>query len=213
MRVSLGNILPHFMAHLRRLLAYGVCVAIATPPVAYGQTAAPTSAQATTSPAGMSGVVLSASQSQTYARLMIKWPAGANLEATAAINSGIALIRLPRPTQVDPTVFTRSAPQFIAGAALSADKRTIRLALVQAARVVASRAGNTQVFDLIQPDAANPPPLGSAPELSGVAENTAAAGTQARAPGEPLPKMINAAAPVGAPVFAAPSQDRPQHHC
>jgi hypothetical protein len=183
------------MAHLRRLLAYSVCVAIATPPLAYGQTAGPGPAKAQTNQAGMTGVSLSASQAPTYARLMIKWPEGATFEANAGLNSGILLIRLPRPTEVDPTIYTRSAPQFVAGAALSGDKRTIRVALVQPARLLPSRSGDIQVFDLVQPDAADPPPLGSVPTQQIAADEPA----PQRATNEPLPKMVNGAAPSGAP--------------
>jgi hypothetical protein len=184
------------MAHLRRLLAYSVCVAIATPPLAYGQTTPPS---ATTSvpnaQLGLAGVELSASQSQTYARLKIKWPVGAAFEANGALNSGLVLIRLPRPLDVDPSVFTRSAPQFVAGAALSADKRTIRVALVQGARLVQGRSGDTQAFDLVQLDAPNPPAFGTMPEPRTVAS----AEQTTPVSDEPLAKMINGAAPVGAP--------------
>ena len=190
--------LQHFMGHLRRLLAYSVCVVIATPPLAYGQNAVTSAPNSTLAQPGMSGIVLSARQTATYGRLLIKWPAGARFEASAAINSGMAVIRLPRPSEVDPSVFARSAPQFVAGAALSADKRTIRIALVQAARVVPSRDGDTQAFDLVQIEADDPPPLGSVPE----GQTDVAATAPARAAGEPLVKMINGAAPEGAPRVA-----------
>jgi hypothetical protein len=182
------------MAHLRRLLAYSVCVAIATPPFAYGQTPAPAGAVTQPDQPGLKGVELSATQAQTYARLKIKWPAGATFEANGAINSGIALIRLPRPIDVDPSIFTRSAPQFVAGAALSGDKRTIRLALVQPARLVPGRSGDTQAFDLVQPDAADPPAFGTQPEPPATPINPPAA-----TPDEPFAKLINGPAPVGAP--------------
>ena len=194
MRFRIGIKLPRYMAHLRRLLAYSVCVAIATPPFAYGQTTAPRGANAQPNQSGMAGVNLSASQAQSYARLMIKWPVGTTFEANGALNNGLMLIRLPRPLDVDPSIFSRSAPLFVAGAALSGDKRTIRVALVQPARLVASRSGDTQVFDLVQPDAPNPPALGDAPATPAPQAQTAA-----RAPGEPLAKMINGAAPANAP--------------
>lgn len=183
------------MAHLRRLLAYSVCVAIATPPLAYGQTTAPNATKAATVPAGMTGVELSASQTQAYARLKIKWPAGSTLEATGAINSGLALIRLPYPTQIDPSIFARAAPQFVAGAALSADKRTIRVALVQAARLVPGRSGQTQSFDLVVPDASDPPAFGSEPERAA----NQVSPSQAPAQGETFTKLVNGPAPLNAP--------------
>jgi hypothetical protein len=183
------------MAHLRRLLAYSVCVAIATPPFAYGQTTTPSAPKAAPIPPGMTGVELSASQTPTYARLKIKWPAGSTIEASGAINSGLALIRLPYPTQIDPSIFARSAPQFVAGAALSADKRTIRVALVQAARLVPGRSGDSQSFDLVKPDAPDPPAFGTEPER---APNQARP-TEVAAQGETFTKLVNGPAPANAP--------------
>ncbi len=205
MRLGLGIVFARYMPHLRRLLAYSVCVAIATPPFAYSQTAAPAGTQAQPNTASESNLALSASQAETYARLMLRWPAGASLSATSAVNSGLALIRLPRPLELDVSVFARSAPQFVAGAALSADKRTIRVALVQNVRLVSSRVGDTQVFDLVQPDAPNPPPLSNE-----AAQGRVPVQARERVPGEPLPKMVNGAAPAGAPrvqVQAAVAQD------
>lgn len=194
------------MSFLRRLLAYCVCVAVASPPLAYGQAVPAPSAQAAANQPGMRGVVLSGMQTETYARLMIKWPAGTTIEANASLNGGMALIRSPRALEVDPAVFARSAPQFIAAAALSADKRTIRLALVQPVRIGSRRSGDTQAFDLIKPDADNPP------AFSNLDEPTSAPSERAQAPStsQALAKMVNSPAPVGAPrveVQAAVSAD------
>ncbi|MFN8734772.1 MAG: hypothetical protein ACK5ZD_16620, partial [Hyphomonadaceae bacterium] len=71
------------MTKLRRLLAYVVCVALAMPPMAYGQNAAPAGGAAPSALQGLKGVTLSSSQEPTYARLLIAWPAGTNLSATA----------------------------------------------------------------------------------------------------------------------------------
>jgi hypothetical protein len=189
------------MAKLRRLLAYVVCVALASPPMAYGQNAAPAGGAAPSALAGLKGVTLSSSQDSTYARLLIAWPAGTNLSATAVAtpNNGLAMIRLPRAIEADPTAFAKGAPDFVASAALSTDKRTIRVALLQPTRVITSRVGNVQAFDFVMSNAEAPPPF------EGEAKAVAAANTADKA-GEgpvdesgPPKKMINGAAPVGAP--------------
>ena len=190
------------MAHLRRLLAYSLCVALATPPYAYAQT--PPVVSTMSAPQGLSGVTIAGSQTPTYGRLIINWPAGTKFVASAAVNSGIALIRLPRAIDVDPSIYTNAAPQFVAAAALSADKRTIRLALVQNVRLVQSQNGSSQAFDLVLPDAQNPAPLGTAPEPQPIRRDTqeAAAG--------PLAKLVNGEAPRGVPrvlVAAAVSKE------
>ncbi|MFN9015985.1 MAG: hypothetical protein ACK5W3_08525 [Hyphomonadaceae bacterium] len=190
------------MAKLRRLLAYVVCVALASPPMAYGQNAAPAGGAAPSALQGLKGVTLSSSQDATYARLLIAWPAGTNLSATAVAtpNNGLAMIRLPRAIEADPTAFAKGAPDFVASAALSTDKRTIRVALLQPTRVTTSRVGNVQAFDFVMSNAEAPPPF------EGEAKAVAAANTADKA-GEgpvddgsgPPKKMINGAAPVGAP--------------
>jgi tetratricopeptide (TPR) repeat protein len=184
------------MANLRRLLTYAVCVAIATPPLAYGQNAAAPATKGSAQPPALTGVTLSGSQQPTYARLLISWPKGTPATATAAIGSGLMLIRLPRATDIDPMIFSRAAPGFVGGAALSADKRTIRLALVQGARVVAGRDGDTQSFDLVLSDAPNPEPFSLARQQAAQAGQNQARAAEENAP---PPKMVNGDVPVGAP--------------
>jgi tetratricopeptide (TPR) repeat protein len=193
---SLRIVVHQPMALLRRLFAYVVCVAVATPPFAYAQSTPTSSKAATAQPPALAGVTLSGSQQPTYARLLIGWPNGTSLSATAAISSGLALIRLPRPTDVDPLIFARAAPQFVGGAALSTDKRTIRLALVQGVRVASGRDGDTQAFDLILPDAPDPEAFTLSRQQAGVQPTAAQSTPAANAPPK---KMINAEAPAGAP--------------
>jgi tetratricopeptide (TPR) repeat protein len=184
------------MAHLRRLLAYAVCVAIATPPFAYGQNTAVPTPKTTPQPPAMTGVTLSGSQQATFARLMIAWPKATTGSATAAVGSGLMLIRLPRAVDVDPMIFARSAPNFIGGAALSSDKRTIRLALVQGARVVEGRDGDTQSFDLVLADAPDPEPFSIARQQAATAQQNQNRAAETNAP---PPKLVNGPAPEGAP--------------
>jgi hypothetical protein len=190
------------MAKLRRLLAYVVCVALASPPMAYGQNAAPAAGAAPSAQPGLKGVTLSASQDATYARLLIAWPAGTNLAATAVAtpNNGLAMIRLPRAIEADPTNFVKGAPDFVASAALSTDKRTIRVALLQPTRVVTSRAGNVQAFDFVTANAEAPPPFEGEAKALAAADPAGKAGEgPADDESGPPKKMINGAAPVGAP--------------
>lgn len=190
------------MAKLRRLLAYVVCVALAMPPMAYGQNAAPAGGAAPSALQGLKGVTLSSSQEPTYARLLIAWPAGTNLSATpvATPNNGLAMIRLPRAIEADPTAFVKGAPDFVASAALSTDKRTIRVALLQPTRVITSRVGNVQAFDFVMSNAEAPPPFeGEAKALAAAnPAGKAGEGPADEESGAPK-KMINGAAPVGAP--------------
>ncbi len=190
------------MAKLRRLLAYVVCVALASPPMAYGQNAAPTTGGAPSAQQGLKGVTLSASQDATYARLLIAWPAGTNLAATAVAtpNNGLAMIRLPRAIEADPTNFAKGAPDFVASAALSTDKRTIRVALLQPTRVVTSRVGNVQAFDFIMANAEAPPPFEGEDKAVAATNSPAKVGESPADDGSgPPKKMINGPAPVGAP--------------
>lgn len=190
------------MAKLRRLLAYVVCVALASPPMAYGQNAAPAGANAPAALQGLKGVTLSASQDATYARLLIAWPAGTNLSATvvATPNNGLAMIRLPRAIEADPSTYASGAPDFVASAALSTDKRTIRVALLKPTRVVTSRVGNVQAFDFVLANAEAPPPYEGEPKALAAADSPGKAGEGPAEDGSgPLKKMINGAAPIGAP--------------
>jgi len=190
------------MAKLRRLLAYVVCVALAWPPMAYGQNAAPAPGAAPSAQQGLKGVTLSASQDATYARLLISWPAGTNLSATAVAtpNNGLAMIRLPRAIEADPTNFAKGAPDFVASAALSTDKRTIRVALLQPTRVVTSRVGNVQAFDFVMSNAEAPPPFEGEAKALAAANPAGKAGEGPADDGSgPPKKMINGAAPIGAP--------------
>jgi len=189
------------MAKLRRLLAYVVCVALASPPMAYGQNAAPAGGTAPSALAGLKGVTLSSSQDTTYARLLIAWPAGTNLSATAVAtpNNGLAMIRLPRAIEADPTAFAKGAPDFVASAALSTDKRTIRVALLQPTRVITSRVGNVQAFDFVMSNAEAPPPFEGEAKAIAAAKTADKAGEGPVDESGPPKKMINGAAPVGAP--------------
>ncbi|MFY7760456.1 tetratricopeptide repeat protein [Aquidulcibacter sp.] len=189
------------MAKLRRLLAYVVCVALASPPMAYGQNAAPAGGAAPSALAGLKGVTLSSSQDSTYARLLIAWPAGTNLSATAVAtpNNGLAMIRLPRAIEADPTAFAKGAPDFVASAALSTDKRTIRVALLQPTRVITSRVGNVQAFDFVMSNAEAPPPFEGEAKAMAAANTADKAGEGPVDESGPPKKMINGAAPVGAP--------------
>ncbi|GBF57435.1 hypothetical protein PbB2_01102 [Candidatus Phycosocius bacilliformis] len=184
------------MAKFRRYLAYVVCAALAAPPMAYGQNAAPGGrAQAPAVP-GLKGVGLSSSQQGTFARLLIKWPAGSNLAATIAAtpNNGLAMIRLPRPIDADPSAFVKGAPDFIASAAMSADKRTIRLALLRPTRVETSQIDGVQAFDFVLSGASAPPPYRGEDQAGAESGGDEEAATD----GKPK-KMINGPAPVGAP--------------
>lgn len=165
------------MMRLRRLLAAGVCLSLVVPHPAWTQSAGRQAAapKAGAAPAAlpaaqaMQGVTLDAAQGGDRARLVLTWPAGvAQLEARASLGGSLLLIRLPRALDVDPAVLAAKAPDWVAAAALSADRRTIRIALVQGVRVVSSRDGAVQAFDILADGAADPPPVTASSPLAGL---------------------------------------------
>lgn len=199
------------MMRLRRLLAAGVCLALVVPHPAWtqaaGRQAAAPKAGAAPAPLpaaqAMQGVTLDAAQGADHARLVLTWPAGvAQLEARASLGGSLLLVRLPRALDVDPAVFTAKAPDWVAAAALSADRRTIRIALVQGVRVVSSRDGAVQAFDILADGAGDPPPVAASSPLAGLgappalAQATGAAGAAAAAgsaPATPRPLVMHPA--------------------
>lgn len=200
------------MMRLRQILAAGVCLSLVVPHPALTQAAAPKAGAAPAAlPAAeaMQGVTLDAAQGDGRARLVLTWPAGvAQLEARASLGGSLMLIRLPRALDVDPAVFSAKAPDWVAAAALSADRRTIRIALVQGTRVVSSRDGAVQAFDILTDGAADPPPVTASSPLAGLGAPSslaeaepAGAGATARAQGASAtpPPLVMHPAREGAP--------------
>lgn len=193
------------MMRLRRLLAAGVCLSLVVPHPAWTQAGAPKAGAAPAAlPAAqaMQGVTLDAGQGDGRARLVLTWPAGvAQLEARASLGGSLMLIRLPRALDVDPSVFSAKAPDWVAAAALSADRRTIRVALVQGVRVVSSRDGAVQAFDILADGAADPPSVTASNPLAGLGAPSALAEAQAgsaaaatgAAPATPPPLVMHPA--------------------
>lgn len=216
------------MSRLRRTLALTVCLSLVLPPPALGQAgtpkggapqagaAGPRPAPAPADPAAaapdaLPGVTLRAAQGSEHARLVLTWPQGTgSLEAQASAGGSLALIRLPRATDLDVSGLATAAPDWIAAAALSADRRTVRIALVQAARIVSTRDGRVQAIDLVRPDAPDPEPvsasspMGSAGPQPPPAAGAASAGAPAGAAGQPGPLVMHPA-PDGAPRVAVTS--------
>jgi hypothetical protein len=136
------------------------------------------------------------------------WPSGSQDSATATLTQGLLVVRLPRPLDVDPAVFASKAPDFVAAAALSSDRRTLRIALLGGVTLANGRVGSLQAFDLIRDSTRPPPPLsaeaplalGGEPPPSDLAgADTAATPTP---PAGPPARLRNAPAPAGAPRIA-----------
>ncbi|MEN9856643.1 MAG: hypothetical protein RLZZ157_1769, partial [Pseudomonadota bacterium] len=155
------------------------------------------------------GAQVSATQSQNSARLLFKWPKNVGVTMEPVTGNGIARVRLSHAVDFDPSVFAASAPQFVAAAALSADKRTLRLALVQPVRLAQSAYGGASALDLILPDAPTPEPVNAQDLLlpSTPVPKPVATGP---APAAPPQKMNNAAAPQGAPRIVVQAAVSPQ---
>lgn len=195
---------------LRKTLAYSLCCLVAAPsfgaaPAAWAQAAQPKAGNAaapgTATTQAMTGVSLDAAQSAEAARLVISWPQGSSLSATATLSQSLLVVRLPHALDVDPAVFAQKAPEFIAAAAISSDRRTLRIALLKPVSLVNGRDGAVQAFDLLTDPTKPPPPVTSGNPLAlggEPAPTLEVAEAPPRAAGPP-PRLRNAPAPPGAP--------------
>jgi hypothetical protein len=186
---------------LRKTLAYSLCCLTATPPLwvaspvwAQQRPAAATQPTAPAAAPPMTGVTLDAAQSADAARLVIQWPSGSTLSATATLSQGLLVVRLPRALDVDPAVFASKAPEFIAAATISSDKRTLRIALLGTVTLANGRDGAVQALDLLRDPTKPPAPVTAADPL--------AIGGQAALP-DPGAASAAAANPTPAPQSAA----------
>jgi hypothetical protein len=106
--------------------------------------------------AGAPVPILSAIENPGYARLYVRLPAPDAQEVTATGNANIVILKFAEPVSVNPSVFAEQAPSFVAAAAMSADKRSIRIALMRPARLQNSKSGALLAFDLVAPDQPSP---------------------------------------------------------
>ena len=139
--------------YIRRSFSYLMCFALAAQPLA-AQNAAPASATKAAEPAN---IKLNGSETQEFARVLLEWPE-LKQDSRVSMNGAMAIIALPNPINVDPIALKSKAPNFIVAAALSADKKIIRLALTKNVRISRSRDGNTEAIDFVIEGAANPAP-------------------------------------------------------
>ena len=92
---------------------------------------------------------MDANQTENYARLIFKWQVPRSDRIKAKQMSSLLELELPATTNADPAVLKTRAGEFVVGSALSADKKTLRLALAHDVRVEISKHGNYDVVDLV----------------------------------------------------------------
>ena len=137
--------------YFRRSLAYVVSIALIAQPLAAQTTApAPAVAQAP-------NIKLDASETPEYARVLLEWPI-LHADSRTSVNGAMVIIQLANAINVDPIALKTKAPNFIVGAAISKDKKTIRLALTKPVHIVHSRDGNTEAIDLVNQGAPSTTP-------------------------------------------------------
>ncbi|KAF0110447.1 MAG: hypothetical protein FD128_1767 [Hyphomonadaceae bacterium] len=149
--------------YLRRFFAYLVSFALIAQPVA-AQNAAPKApaakAAAPATPAVASGTALrfDGREYDTHARILLKWPNAQAARSRTSVNGSMGIINLPVGVNANANEIKNFAPNFIAAAALSADKKTIRLALSKNVRIVKSYDGNIESLDFVVENASRTSP-------------------------------------------------------
>lgn len=136
----------------RRVLAYLSCFSLVAQPLVAQN--APKAAPAN-APANQN-LSLKAIENESYARILLEWPKLGKNPTKASLKGSLLTLTMPMAVNTDPMVLKQSAPAFIVGAALSADKKIIRLALSKDVVLQKNTEDNIEAFDLVLPNA-NPP--------------------------------------------------------
>lgn len=139
----------------RRVLAYLSCFSLVAQPLIAQN--APKPAPASTN--ANQNLSLKASESEGYARILLEWPKIGKTPTKASLKGSLLTLTMPMAVNVDPMVLKQSAPSFIVGAALSKDKKIIRLALSKDVKLQKNTEENIEAFDLILPNSENPKPF------------------------------------------------------
>lgn len=130
---------------LRRILGLAVFALLLS--------ALPLSAQAA------DGVRIDVAEKDGYGRAIFTFPDGVP-EYRASINSGILVLDFDKTFDVEPDVFLRQMPRYVAIVRQSEDRRSLRLALTTEFTLDTKTAENALYVDLLPPSwTGNPPPL------------------------------------------------------
>jgi len=136
---------------------------------------------------------------ETHARILLRWPSAQAARSRTSVNGSMGVITLPSAVNANVNELKNLAPNFIAAAALSADRRTVRLALSKNVRIVKSYDGNEESIDFVEGGAPDPAPYNA---QIGLAEPASDESPQARSDhyeSAELKPLINWPAPAGAP--------------
>lgn len=152
-----------------------------------------TAAPATT--AASANIRFTAKETDSYARLLLNWSGANSSETRAVINGPLLIISSSKPMTGNPSVLKDQAPSFIAAVALSADKKTIRIALTKNVRIVRSKEGATEAIDLVMDGAGDPPPYSKSADATAAAPKV----VENKAVDTTTMPLVNRPAPIGAP--------------
>lgn len=135
----------------KRVLAYLLTTSLVIEPV-MAQNAPPPAQKSESTSAS-----LRAYETSDYSRLIIDWAKMPKSKTRIKLQPSLLTISLPVALNIDVSTFKNSAPHFIVGAALSSDKKTIRLALSKDVRAEINSHDGSEAIDLILPNSASPP--------------------------------------------------------
>lgn len=135
----------------KRVLAYFLTASLVIDPV-FAQ-----NAPANTQKSESANATLRGYETEDYSRLIIDWAKVLKSKSRIKLQPSLLTISLPVAINADVTGFKAMAPHFVVGAALSADKKTIRLALAKDVRAQINYHDGSESIDLISPNASSPP--------------------------------------------------------
>ncbi len=135
----------------KRVLAYLLTTSLVFEPV-FAQNAPPTAQKTESANAKLRGY-----ETADYSRLIIDWGKTPKSKARIKLQPSLLTITLPIAINADVSAFKAAAPHYVVGASLSADKKTIRLALSKDVRAEIKYHDGSEAIDLINPNSSQPP--------------------------------------------------------
>ena len=155
----------------RRVLAYLTCFSLVAQPLLAQNAPAPKTDNA--SAASNKIIVFDSVERENYARILLKWAKNIPSPSRINVRGSLLEVTMPIPVNADPASIKNNAPSYVVAAALSADKKTLRIALAKQVRVSRSKDGEIESIDLYNPDSPAPPSYSrNEATTEQVAENT-----------------------------------------
>jgi len=138
----------------RRVLAYLTCFSLVAQPLLAQNAPTP---KADNAAASSKVIVFDAVERDNYARILLKWAKNIPSPSRINVRGSLLEVTMPIPVNADPGSIKSNAPSYVVAAALSADKKTLRIALSKQVRVSRSKDGEIESIDLYNPDSPAPP--------------------------------------------------------